>query len=94
MEEGRIDGGDDYAAKLLGGGDGANAADDKNKISNKDLAYVFLQNRDNFPAKPYYEDGNPEMYTKESMEKRNSLRTNDIVVEAINDFMQEFKKNA
>ena len=28
------------------------------------------------------------------MEKRNSLRTNDVVIEAINDFMQEFKKNA
>lgn len=90
MEDGRLDG-DDYGAKL---GDGMGAADDKNKISNKDLAYVFLQNRDNFPSKPYYEDGNPEMYTKENMEKRNSLKKNDIVADAIQDFMQEFKKNA
>ena len=41
MEEGKNEG-DDYGAKLLGGAEGANQADDKNKISNKDLAYVFL----------------------------------------------------
>ena len=62
---------DDMAAKLLKGLEGNNEGDNQNKITNKDLAYVFLQNRDNFPAKPYYEDGNPEMYSKENMEKRN-----------------------
>ena len=68
--------------------------DNQNKISNKDLAYVFLQNRDNFPAKPYYEDGNPEMYTKDNIEKRRQLMNNETVIDAINDFMTEFKKNA
>ena len=48
---------------------------------------VFIQNRDAFPSKPYFEDGNPEMYTKENMEKRNSLRENETVVEAIRSFM-------
>lgn len=33
------------------------------------------------------------MYTKENIEKRNALRTNEVVVEAINDFMTLFKKN-
>ncbi len=63
---------DDLAAKLLKNMDG-NEGDNQNKISNKDLAYVFLQNRDNFPAKPYYEDGNPDMYLRESIEKRKAL---------------------
>jgi hypothetical protein len=72
---------------------GAVEPDNQNKISNKDLAYVFHQNRDNFPAKPYYEDGNPEMYIKEHIEKRRLLMQNETVVDAINDFMTEFKKN-
>ena len=58
------------------------------------MAYVFTQGRDNFPAKPYYEDGNPEMYTKENMEKRETLKNNEIVKNAIEDFMNEFKSNA
>ena len=58
------------------------------------MAYVFTATRDNFPAKPYHEDGNPEMYTKESMEKRNALKKNDVVVSAIEEFMTEFKTNA
>ena len=82
------------AAKLLKGLEGGGDADNQNKISNKDLAYVFLQNRDNFPAKPYYEDGNPDMYTKENIEKRRQLMTNETVQDAINDFMTVFKKNA
>lgn len=82
---------DDIGNKL--GGGQQNEEEDRNKILSKDLAYVFLQNRDNFPAKAYYEDGNPEMYSKENMEKRNNLRNNDVVVEAIKDFMGEFKRN-
>ena len=86
---------EDLAAKLLkgteGDGGGQGGIDDLNKISNKDLAYVFISNRDAFPAKPYYEDGNPEMYTKENMDKRNALRDNETVIEAIKDFAQEFK---
>jgi hypothetical protein len=91
-EESKQDGGD-LASKLLKGLDStaADQQDNQNKISNKDLAYVFLQNRDAFPSKPYYEDGNPEMYTKENMEKRNTLRDNEVVQDAIKDFMSEFK---
>lgn len=83
MEDSKPDG-DDYAAKLLKGVEGeGQEGDNQNKISNKDLAYVFLQTRDNFPAKPYYEDGNPEMYTSENMQARQELKKKDMVIEAI-----------
>ena len=62
---------------------------DPNKIDNVDLAYVFKSQRDNFPFKPYYDDGNPEMYTKENREKRASLKTNVIVKSAIENFARE-----
>ena len=95
-EESKQDGGatgEDLAAKLLKGAEGLAGAevDEKNKFPTKDLAFVFAQNRDAFPSKPYYEDGNPEMYTKENMDKRNALRDNETVIEAIKDFSQEFK---
>jgi hypothetical protein len=35
---------------------------DKNKIQNPDIAFIFNPQRDNFPSKAYYEDGNPELY--------------------------------
>ena len=49
--------------------------DDQNKIKSEGLRYVFMGNRDNFPNNPctYYEDGNPEMYTKDNMDKRKEL---------------------
>ena len=52
-----------------------NQEDDQNKIKSEGLRYVFMGNRDNFPNNPctYYEDGNPEMYTKENMDKRKEL---------------------
>ena len=65
------------------------AEENPNKIDNVDLAYVFKSNRDHFPAKPYYDDGNPEMYTKENREKRAGLRTNVVVKTAIENFMRE-----
>ena len=69
---------------------------DTNKIKSENLKFVFMGNRDNFPHSPcpYYDDGNPDMYSKESMEKRNLLKKNMTVVEAINDFMTEFQLNA
>lgn len=47
---------------------------------------VFMPTRDAFPNKPYYEDGNPEMYSKENMDKRNMLKDNETVLDAIRDF--------
>eukprot|EP00352_Strombidinopsis_acuminata_P003599 CAMPEP_0176394644 /NCGR_PEP_ID=MMETSP0126-20121128/42750_1 /TAXON_ID=141414 ORGANISM="Strombidinopsis acuminatum, Strain SPMC142" /NCGR_SAMPLE_ID=MMETSP0126 /ASSEMBLY_ACC=CAM_ASM_000229 /LENGTH=111 /DNA_ID=CAMNT_0017766999 /DNA_START=33 /DNA_END=368 /DNA_ORIENTATION=+ len=67
------------------------AADDgeKNHIP---LGVILLDasNRDNFPNKPYYDDGNPEMYTNENIAKREALREHEIVKEAITDFIKEF----
>ena len=43
-----------------------------NKIKSEGLKFVFNANRDNFPNPcPYVDDGNPDMYSKENMEKRN-----------------------
>ena len=70
-------------------GGGAAGEENANKIDNVDLAYVFKSNRDHFPAKPYYDDGNPDMYTTENREKRGSLKTNVIVKSAIDNFARE-----
>ena len=66
------------------------AAENPNKIESEALAYIFKATRDIFPAKPYNEDGNPEMYTEGNMEKRKALRNNPIVLEAIQKFSKEF----
>mgnify|MGYP003342635578 FL=1 len=34
------------------------------------------------------------MYSKENIERRRALMHNDVVVDAINDFMKEFKMNS
>ena len=62
---------------------------DANKIKNEGLKFVFLQNRDNFPTNPcpYYDDGNPDMYTDGNMAARQQLKKNEIVKEAINEFI-------
>lgn len=52
------------------------SAENPNKIESEALAYIFKNNRDTFPAKPYNEDGNPEMYTKANKEKRAALKNN------------------
>ena len=64
---------------------------DANKIKDPGLKFVFLQNRDNFPTNPcpYYDDGNPDMYTEDSIRKRNQLKRNEVVRDSINDFTQK-----
>ena len=70
-------------------GDGMGGQDDQNKIKSEGLRFVFLGNRDNFPNNPctYYEDGNPEMYTTENMNKRKELSSSIIVRDAIEEFI-------
>ncbi len=77
-------------ADPLAGGVPANDDENPNRIDNPDVAYIFKKNRDDFPSKPYYDDGNPEMYTAENLKKRTDLRNNPIVVESISNFMKEF----
>ena len=78
------------------GNDGAPPEEDQNKIKSEGLKFVFMGNRDNFPYNPcpYSDDGNPDMYTAEKMEIRRKLKTNEIVKEAINEFIAEFQSNA
>ena len=75
--------------------DGAEDQNDANKIKSQGLKFVFSGNRDNFPHNPcpYSDDGNPDMYSTENKEKRERLRENPVVVEAIKEFMQEFHVN-
>ena len=90
--------GDDLQSRLLKGEDPIAGLDgpggDKSAVKNSEIQYLFSPDRDTFPAKPYHEDGNPDMYTKESIAKRQALFRNDMVEEAINDFMKEFKMNS
>ena len=63
-----------------------------NPIKSKDLQYVFQPGRDHFPAKPYYDDGNPSMYTQENIKAREALRTHPNVKAGIENFMKNFRK--
>ena len=49
---------------------------------------MFNPKRDKFPNKSYLEDGNPEMYTRENMDKREALQDNAIVRNAIQTFIE------
>ncbi len=81
-------------AEPVAEGGAGEVKDDPNKIANKDLRNVFHPGRDNFPSKPYYEDGNPEMYTKENMEKREDLANDPQLKSVINEFIgKQFKRN-
>ena len=63
-----------------------------NPIKSKDLQYVFQPGRDHFPAKPYFDDGNPSMYTQENIKAREALRTHPNVKAGIENFMKNFRK--
>ena len=62
------------------------ANDDPKPIRNQKLAYVFQPGRDHFPAKPYYEDGDPSMYSAGHMDGREELKDNPQVRQAIVEF--------
>lgn len=69
--------GGDLQSRLLRGEDPIAGAEggaygDKNKgtVKNSEIQYLFSPDRDSFPNKPYFEDGNPDMYTKENIAKR------------------------
>jgi len=68
---------------------------EENAIQSEGLRFVFTAQRDQFPNNPcpYYDDGNPDMYSEENMKKRNDLKKDPIVKEAIDEFMQEFSRN-
>ena len=64
----------------------------KGAVDHPAIAFVFAPDRDVFPAKPYHEDGNPDYYSKESMDQREALKEDPIIKDAIEQFIQkEFK---
>ena len=67
--------------------DTAGAGDDPKPIRNQNMQYVFQPSRDHFPAKPYYEDGDPSMYSENNMQKRDDLKDSPSVRGAIIDFV-------
>ena len=73
---------------MVEGAPAAGNNDDPKPIRNQKLRYVFQPGRDHFPAKPYYEDGDPSMYTRENMSSREELSENPRVREAIMNFVQ------
>lgn len=68
-------------------GMGGENDEESNMIQNKEIGFIFNPNRDNFPEKPYYEDGNPELYSNDKMAKRKALKEDVDVQNAIREFM-------
>ena len=74
--------------------------EEKKETNNKDLEYVFKTDRDQWPPrplerippKPYPDDGNPEMYTPENIERREALRHHPNVKSGIEQFMKRFTR--
>ena len=64
-------------------------AGDNNTIHNPEIAFLFDPNWDQFPAKPYYDDGNPDFYTEENIKKWEALKDDPIVKEAIDKFIEK-----
>eukprot|EP00741_Cyanophora_paradoxa_P017136 tig00020960_g16548.t1 len=54
------------------------------------VEFLFDPNRDNARVKPYYEDGDPRWDSPENLAKRQKLRTNPGVVDAIRRFTRLF----
>ena len=65
------------------GGAGDMDPEKKGQHMSRDLAFIFNVMRDNFPAKPYAEDGNPDFYTEDNLKARAELKESPVVIEAI-----------
>ena len=55
-----------------------------NKIQNPDLQRLFNPDRDEVFGKAYHDDGNSEFYSDENIKLREDLKSEGVVVEAIN----------
>ena len=58
-------------------------------IQSKELAEVFQASRDNIPTKPYYMDGDAELYTEDNMLKRDQLKDSPAIQKAIAKFIED-----
>ena len=70
--------------------EGPEASDSRIKIP--DLAFIFNPVRDEI--KPYHLDGDTTMYTETAIAKRNSLKSDSLVVESITDFMSLYQSDS
>lgn len=84
---------DAYAAEQLGDGSkplqrrgGGYAIDVASRITNTQVMMLFHPDRDALEDVPYAEQGDPQMYTTENVKKRDALRTNPGVLDAIKRF--------
>lgn len=48
---------------------GMGDASGDNRQINQEIAFIFDPNRDIFPNKPYFDDGNPEFYSEENIKR-------------------------
>jgi hypothetical protein len=88
MVEGTIDPMAGMKADPLAGmkTDGKEEAD---KITST-LQFLFDPQRDNVPNKPYHEDGDIKFYSVKERKSRKAMRTDPVVKESIENFMQLF----
>ena len=57
-------------------------------VRSKELAEVFQLNND-LATKPYYMDGDTELYNEENMVKRDALKDSQVIRKAIEKFIDE-----
>ena len=62
------------------------------RIKIPDLGFIFNPIRDEI--KPYHLDGDTTMYTETALARRNSLKSDSIVVESINEFMSLYQTDS
>jgi hypothetical protein len=57
------------------------------------MKFMFDPQRDNVPNKPYHEDGNIQYYSVKERKARRALKSDPVVKEAINGFMNLFSQS-
>lgn len=62
------------------------------KIKSENLAMVFNPSRDE--VKPYHLDGDSSMYTEAALAKRQSIKSESIVINSINEFLSIYRSDA
>ena len=54
-------------------------------MSKTQIQFLFAPKRDVFPNKPYYLDGDAEMYTEEVLDKRSKLKEDEDIKKCVRD---------
>ena len=72
--------------------DSTNLESNDSRIKIPDLAFIFNPVRDEI--KSYHLDGDTTMYTETAIARRNSLKSDMLVVESINEFMSLYQTDS